>query len=60
MFDYKMIIPILLIIIYVWMLGSAKLWLGTKLGDFLIIVIGVSTLYGMITASINIYEWLIK
>ena len=60
MIDYKIIIAIFVIVIYAVMLGSAKLWLGTKLGDVLIMVIGVSTLYGMVSASINIYDWIIK
>ena len=55
-----MIISLVAFIIWVLIISYSKLWVGTKIGDVMIIILGFSSAYGLMIASTNFYEWIIK
>lgn len=56
----ELIIALIVVVAWVFMISSSKEWIGTKVGDVFVVILGVSSLYGVITASTELYKWVLK
>lgn len=58
--DMKIIISLIAMIAFVVVCQTTKYWLGTKFGDVMVALLGISAAYGFIAGSVALYEWIIK
>lgn len=58
--NLEILIAVIVLIVWVGIVMSSGNWLGTKIGDVLIYALGISSLYGMVEAVINLVKWITK
>lgn len=58
--DIKVIVSVVAMVAFVAIIQTSKYWIGTKIGDVMITILGVSAAYGMVSGCASLYEWFIK
>lgn len=58
--DAKIIVSIIAMIVFIAVIQTSKYWIGTKLGDVMIALLGVGAAYGFISGATSLYAWIIK
>jgi len=56
----QIIIALIVVVLWTILLNTQEAWLHTKVGEIIILGIGITSLYGSIIAATNLYEWIIK
>jgi hypothetical protein len=56
----KIIIALIAMVIWVIIVSTSKMWIGTKLGDILILLLGAASVYGLMNGANEFYSWIVK